>query len=647
MATTQTELQTSKAIELIDLNINPVLLGRVGNALKVPQRTGWQLAEYSRADVERWPAGNNIGMRCGKMRDGRYLNVPDFDKYAAEIFPAWFHEATGIIPFMVIVKTGSGYHVPLITDGVQEHGIIAGEWVETKQGKRRLDVIIEIRGDGQQVVSPGSVHPSGKEYKIIAGDSLENIPVVTGDQYQQLVNLMRKYDKRPAKKPAFGGGNNFTTNSSGELAGVHTCLDYARAHIAGEIRQERDRQWRVMGNGGLLITEDKASWYCHAEQVGGNVVNMIAWHKDISLVDAAAMVRAQNGDEAQETTETATAAKVITSTADLLDHAFIDRYRDENQRTSGGKLAGELWKEPIMVAPARDHFSGEYPDEPTTSKTCGTYWMADIYKNDNGHQVKAGGVHLSVLHSYITKGGKLIGACPHCLHERTLHLTRLIEKASQQYTHDNLMKITIVSDGEAKRIGERIKKRNQRSDITLSVVKVPQPNGQTLLIHDVDDLEGKALPPERPELYNLVHGLVKNTPKGRRGWRGLVTWGNDKPVQDNRGGGGHQEKDKGDFVARLMGENFGKFATLLRGYLDTDEPITRRKGITFDVDITNFLQFLEDAGLDYAVTEGDLSHLRHKIKGICAKRDTDTLRHGKQPTYRQMIAEIVEYVPGF
>ena len=106
------------ALELIELGLQPVLLGWQGDDLKRPLHKGWQTAAYTTADVSTWPSQNNIGIRCGLQpslsracRGSRSLLVFDFDEEANRIFPIWRAEAEKIIgQECVIVTSGRGWY---------------------------------------------------------------------------------------------------------------------------------------------------------------------------------------------------------------------------------------------------------------------------------------------------------------------------------------------------------------------------------------------------------------------------------------------------------------------------------------------------------------------------------------------------------
>ena len=52
-----------------------------------------------------------------------------------------------------------------------------------------------------------------------------------------------------------------------------TVFDYF--NMVHEVKQEGRGDWRLLGNGGLLLTEDKQQFYCFADETGGDQIE--AW----------------------------------------------------------------------------------------------------------------------------------------------------------------------------------------------------------------------------------------------------------------------------------------------------------------------------------------------------------------------------------
>ncbi|HID54383.1 MAG TPA: bifunctional DNA primase/polymerase, partial [Anaerolineae bacterium] len=204
-------MANKKALRLIELGLNPVLLGSEGAGLKRPLLKGWQTAVYTPEDVSRWPSRNNIGIRCGWQRESlprasrgsRALIVFDFDEEARRIFPAWVSQVNEwLAEPLVVVTSGRGCHVYFYTEEAHPGRTLAGRYApapETANGRKRLCKFIETLGAGRQVVSAGSRHPSGQRYRFSRGARYEDIPTLTADEYQALVTLSKSFDERPTK----------------------------------------------------------------------------------------------------------------------------------------------------------------------------------------------------------------------------------------------------------------------------------------------------------------------------------------------------------------------------------------------------------------------------------------------------------------
>jgi len=98
----------------------------------------------------------NIGIVTGKINN---LVVFDLDsQHAVE-----YAEEQGGFPDSVKVKTGKGYHVYMKHPGFEVRGSV----------NKKLD--IDIRGDGNLVVAPPSIHGSGNMYEWVDGHSIFEI----------------------------------------------------------------------------------------------------------------------------------------------------------------------------------------------------------------------------------------------------------------------------------------------------------------------------------------------------------------------------------------------------------------------------------------------------------------------------------------
>ena len=271
-------MANKKALRLLELGLHPVLLGREGNDLKRPLLKGWQTAVYTAADVARWPSGHNVGIRCGWQQDKWALLVFDFDEEANRIFPDWLRWATRLIPEpMTVVTSGRGYHVYFYTDEAYPGYTLAGKYGKTSaNGRKRLFKFIETLGQGRQVVTAGSRHPSGHRYRFRSQATYADIPYLSAEQYAQLVAFSCSFDQRPKtqRKP-------LTTPKHlvHYLPPAANCLLYARHVLRGREQVERNGDIRILGYGGLLITANGRGWYSFSDETGGGLPELIAWHQ--------------------------------------------------------------------------------------------------------------------------------------------------------------------------------------------------------------------------------------------------------------------------------------------------------------------------------------------------------------------------------
>jgi hypothetical protein len=292
----QIERTDQKALALLDLGLDPVLLGRSGEGLKRPLYKKWQQVIYRREQVSCWPVGHNIAIRCGTQANGRHLLVFDFDEEADRVFPAWWHEAAPHLPAQpVIVSSGRGYHVYVYTTApvrgqtlAARREQLAGPGDRHSAGRWRLVKYIETLGTGRLVVTAGSRHPSGRRYTFFpaTGDgaidtavtAYAQIPLLPAETLATLLKLARCFDQRPRPNRQPRPRRRRVTDRP---AGITNCLDYARRYLGAAEQVEPNGDIRFLGWGGLLVTADGRGWYLHSEGMGGGLTDLILWHRTL------------------------------------------------------------------------------------------------------------------------------------------------------------------------------------------------------------------------------------------------------------------------------------------------------------------------------------------------------------------------------
>ena len=285
-------MSNQKALQLMQLGLQPVLLGKQGDALKRPLLKHWQTAVYTPAEIATWPERHNIGIRCGLQRNslpranrgGRFLLVFDFDEEADRIFPVWLSGArTVVVQDFVIVTSGRGYHVYFYVPDEMGSRTLAGRRV-VKNGRSRLQKFIETIGRHKQVVSAGSLHPSGSWYQFYGEPTYKDIPALTMKQLSDLTLLARRFDERPiqVRRQAQPDPQRKRPRR------IQNCLDYARRYIGTEEQVEPNGDIRFLGQGGLIITADGRGWYAFSDETGGGLTELITWYRQQMPVGEAA-----------------------------------------------------------------------------------------------------------------------------------------------------------------------------------------------------------------------------------------------------------------------------------------------------------------------------------------------------------------------
>ncbi len=272
-----------KALKLLQSGFYPVLLGNKREDLKRPILKRWRTAVYTPQQVAQWPARNNLGIRCGQQPNGRFLLVFDFDEESPRVFPTWLEQTEQLLSQrLVIVCSARGYHAYFFTITEKAGVTIAGRY-GTEDGRLRLHRFIETIGPGKQIVTAGSLHPSGKRYRFFTNACYADIPTLTEETYQVMIALSSSFDQRPTPLPAWPAKR--PKHHLPQLDGITNCLEYARLYIGGKEYRERNGDIRLLGHGGLLITSDGRGWYSFSNETGGGLAGLIAWHQQWRRVE--------------------------------------------------------------------------------------------------------------------------------------------------------------------------------------------------------------------------------------------------------------------------------------------------------------------------------------------------------------------------
>jgi putative DNA primase/helicase len=188
-------------------------------------------------ELRQW-SHKGIAIVCGKISG--YLEVIDNDTIS--VWLQWCElvrqHKPGLFEQLVIVQTPSDcHHVWYRCDRVEGNQHLARRLVVVPEGTKnaklyngsaaqykgkwvKTDVLFETRGEGGYIVAPGSpltVHPAGKPYRFIQGDT-SNIPTITPDERDLLLALAASFDEMPEEMDK--------ANSNGQTTGISPGDDY-------------------------------------------------------------------------------------------------------------------------------------------------------------------------------------------------------------------------------------------------------------------------------------------------------------------------------------------------------------------------------------------------------------------------------------
>ena len=178
----------------------------------------WKPAQLTRADeaqIREWYGDPRLtGIGCATGRVSGNLELFEFDDRAAYLAYVQAAEAAGLGE--LVARIESGYHEESPKPGVHwlyRCAEIGGNVKlasrpktaeEMTHPKDREQVLIETRGEGGFVViapSNGKVHPSGGQYRLIAG-GFDSIATITPEERRDLWALARSFDEIVKPEPA-------------------------------------------------------------------------------------------------------------------------------------------------------------------------------------------------------------------------------------------------------------------------------------------------------------------------------------------------------------------------------------------------------------------------------------------------------------
>lgn len=261
------------------LCVIPIVYGQKNPAI---DWTEYQTRCSTLDEVKRW-YGNcqpyNIGIVHGQVSDNFVSIDIDHDNGVTERIKAQFPELfTGRIEQS---GSGKGYHIPLrLVElplfGDDRHGKPRGNRTWKMDGG-----MVNIRARDCQTVVPPSLHPSGNRYRFIQKGNITRLPDLTGlvawlDQNQTKPEhrTLSPLADRSIQPPAAD-----SLLAAVKAAWPDTMAVFKEFGLDSKVEYEENDELRLLGHGGLLVTEDKQKWYCFTDEVGGGPIEAWGWCK--------------------------------------------------------------------------------------------------------------------------------------------------------------------------------------------------------------------------------------------------------------------------------------------------------------------------------------------------------------------------------
>lgn len=255
------------------LNVIPVV-----ERNKMPALATWEQyhTRLSTADeIKRWWGSGhnyNIGLVHGEV-SGNYITL-DIDHDSGLI-----DEVYNVHPYLFkgrIEQSGSGegYHVPLRVKQLPDFGLDQKQ--NRPRGNRTWKTqigILNIRARFCQTVAPPSIHPTGNPYRY-----LQEGPITEVENLAALISWLNELAPPPTPKPV-ESKSLCAAHGSDLVAEVKAYWNVLKVFdnftMAAQQRKEPNGEIRLLGNGGLLITEDLQQFYNFSDEFGGGVFE--AW----------------------------------------------------------------------------------------------------------------------------------------------------------------------------------------------------------------------------------------------------------------------------------------------------------------------------------------------------------------------------------
>lgn len=271
-------METIALNPLVWLSQNGAMFVPVRAQDKAPIGEEWQRHPFTIHQIQSHvQKGGNVGLLVGKYSNGLCaLDIDrDFTKFLAK-FPRFANSprivrGNALDRGKVLIKIAGDIPPPRKWKPVP-HDSPYAEWLST----------------GNQAVVPPSIHPTGQPFELVNAD--QPVPQLTAKELSDIWYRWTNTDlventtttARPAKKQSSPTSDAWQAVKD-EIRGKFDMVAYACREF-GTTAQKEGKQYRILGQGGLLINPDENVWCTFGEgngdgKVGGDCFDLVSFVK--------------------------------------------------------------------------------------------------------------------------------------------------------------------------------------------------------------------------------------------------------------------------------------------------------------------------------------------------------------------------------
>jgi P4 family phage/plasmid primase-like protien len=243
-----------------------VLLEKGG---KRPFQKDWQKKNISFDNLElikHLKNGGNYGVLGGGEKN---LVVVDFDNESVQ------KEAVPYLPQTFTVKTGSGLlHKYFFSDKSDSFKIFNEE----------MDTLLDVQGEGKQVVGAGSIHPNGSKYQVVDDSKIAYI------DYSELKAFLSRYDKKPRKEKRTEKYNperfkKLDDTNFAEVVLKQVKLSDVLKDVGVDTSKNLTNCPFHSSKGGKCLGFNEETWHCFHCEDSGNIFSLVMRIENLSFKD--------------------------------------------------------------------------------------------------------------------------------------------------------------------------------------------------------------------------------------------------------------------------------------------------------------------------------------------------------------------------